>query len=55
MLMLARCCKAPLMVVSGNKVYNKAGFWNKTTICDATNEMAGSWPSPSEVVQMARR
>ena len=48
------CKKGPLMVVSGNDVYNADGSLGKTQICDPSNKIAGRWPSAAQVVQMGR-
>jgi len=47
------CKQSPLMEVSGNKIYNQAGSLS-AKICDASNVVAGKWPSPDEVVAMIK-
>jgi len=47
------CRKAPLMIVNGTLLYNKAGEIHER-VCDATNVVAGKWPSAAETVQMAQ-
>ena len=48
------CHKGPLMIVSGNQIYNQDGSLGSTSICDASNVMAGAWPSVSESMRMAK-
>ena len=44
----------PLMEVSGNTIYNKAGTWT-AKVCDQTNVLAGKWPDAAAVVEMGRK
>ena len=44
----------PLMEVSGNTIYNKAGSWS-AKVCDKTNVLAGKWPDAAAVVEMGRK
>ena len=44
----------PLMEVSGNTIYTKAGSWT-AKVCDKTNVLAGKWPDPAAVVEMGRK
>ena len=46
------CQKGPLMTVSGNAIFNKNGTLGDTKICDASNHVAGKWPTAAEVVAM---
>ena len=48
------CTKGPLMVVSGNTIYNEDGTLNGTKLCDTTNHIAGKWPAADDIVKLGR-
>ena len=48
------CKKGPLMVVSGNTIYNEDGKLPGVKFCDTSNELAGKWPSAQQIVKMGR-
>ena len=49
------CDKGPLMVVSGNTVYNEEGSLGKTKICDKSNVVVpDGWPTTAESMEMAK-
>jgi hypothetical protein len=47
------CKKGQLMEVSGNAIYNQDGAL-PTQLCDASNHMAGAWPTADQIVAMGR-
>ena len=48
------CVLGPLMVVSGNEVYNANGTLGNTKICDKTNVVKGKWPNAESIIQMIK-
>ena len=49
------CKMAPLMVVSGNTIYNEDGVLKGVALCDKTNKIGGKWPTAKEVINMGRK
>jgi len=48
------CSKDPLMIVSGNQIYDSSGEFSKK-LCDKSNVFKGKWPTADEIVAMGKK